>query len=150
MGTPKGALVVDGVRLVDRAITALREAGCVEVIAVVRPGVEAEGAVVNPAPERGLRSSLQLAVDAATHDPLVVVLADMPGVDAASIRQVLDGWREGRVALAGYAALTTAEPDEGARRFLRANPNLIDIITVGGIGADLDSPADLSSWQSRR
>ena len=88
MGAPKATLVVDGVRLVDRAVALLREAGCERILAVVRPGVDVVGAelVVNHDPDRGMRSSLALAVDAAGPDgPLVVVLVDMPGVDAAGV-----------------------------------------------------------------
>ncbi|MEO9140290.1 MAG: NTP transferase domain-containing protein, partial [Jatrophihabitans sp.] len=64
MGTPKGELRLDGVRLIDRAVLACREAGCYPVHAVVRPGVDAPGAraVVNPEPERGMRSSLEIGV----------------------------------------------------------------------------------------
>ena len=165
MGTPKGELVVDGVRLVDRATAALHAAGCGEVIAVVRKGVDADGAKVNPAPEHGLRSSLEIAVESATGDALVVILADMPGVDAGSIGQVIDRWQPGRITVGAYGtqrghptimslafwreAVAMAGPDEGARRFLALRPDLVDAVNVGGNLADLDSPADLCSWLHR-
>ena len=165
MGTPKGELVVNGVRLVDRAVAALRGAGCFEVIPVVRAGVAVDGAVVNPAPERGLRSSLELAVEAARGDAMVVLLADMPGIDAVGVGRVIDAWRPGRIGLASYgteqghpivmslafwrSALELAGPDEGARRFLARSRDIVDTIEVEGQMVDLDSPADLSAWLNR-
>lgn len=162
MGAPKATLVVDGVRLVDRAVALLREAGCERILAVVRPGVDVVGAelVVNHDPDRGMRSSLALAVDAAGPDgPLVVVLVDMPGVDAAGVRAVLAAWQPGRVAAARYhervghpvamapqlwrAAIALAGPDEGARTFITAHPELVDEVAVSGDPADLDTRDDL-------
>jgi CTP:molybdopterin cytidylyltransferase MocA len=120
MGTPKGELVVDGERLLDRAVRALGTAGCETVLAVVRAGTEALNAqiVVNADPSRGLRSSLTLAVEAALavegaagpgpsgHEPVVVglavLLADLPGVGADAIRPVIEAWRPGRIAVACY------------------------------------------------
>jgi molybdenum cofactor cytidylyltransferase/nicotine blue oxidoreductase len=162
MGRPKGELVVGGVRLVDRAVSALHDGGCERVIAVVRPGVQVPSAdaVENPDPERGMRSSIELAIEAAADADAVAVLpADMPGVGAAAVRAVLGGWRPGRVALAHYPdgsghpvvmapslwhqALRVAGPDEGARRYLAANEGLVDLVPAAGHASDLDTPADL-------
>ncbi len=44
MGRPKAELVVAGVRLLDRAVTVLREAGCDPVVAVVRDATPVAGA----------------------------------------------------------------------------------------------------------
>jgi CTP:molybdopterin cytidylyltransferase MocA len=165
MGSPKAQLRVDGVRLVDRAVAALTVGGCDEVIAVVRAGVTVPGArvVVNTDPERGMRSSLALAVDAVgAADALAVLLVDMPGVGAAAVRSVVAAWTPGRIAVASYsgrrghptvmspelwrAALELAEGDEGARALLASRPELLDEIAVDGDPADLDTPADLTSW----
>jgi molybdenum cofactor cytidylyltransferase/nicotine blue oxidoreductase len=162
MGRPKGELVVRGVRLVDRAVSALHDGGCDRVIAVVRPGVQVPSAdaIENPHPERGMRSSIELAIEAAADADAVAVLpADMPGVGAAGVRAVLGGWRPGRVALAQYPdgsahpvvmapnlwheALRLAGPDEGARRYLAANEGLVDLVPAAGYASDLDTPADL-------
>ncbi|HZC70024.1 MAG TPA: NTP transferase domain-containing protein [Jatrophihabitans sp.] len=168
MGGPKAELVVDGVRLLDRAVAAARDAGCAPVIAVVRAGTEVAGArlVVNPDPERGMRSSLTLAVDAidpADADALAVVLVDTPGVTAQAIRAVMTAWQPGRIAIGRYAtgrghptvmsadlwraALEVAGPDEGARAFLGAHPELVDDVPVSGDPADLDTSDDLARWQ---
>lgn len=170
MGTPKAELVVAGRRLLDRAVTALREGGCSPVIAVVRAGTTVGGvrAVVNPDPERGMRSSLALAVDAAAlagADALAVLLVDVPGVGADAVRDVVRAWQPGRIAVARYGrrrghptvmatalwreALTGARPDEGARALLAAHPELVDEVAVEGDATDLDTPADLVAWGRR-
>ena len=163
MGRPKATLVVAGVRLVDRAVAALRDGGCDDVIAVVRSGVGVPGAitVTNPDPERGLRSSLDLALRVAPDaTAIAVLLADLPGVGPEAVRAVIGAWRPGRVALARFAdgsghpivmspamwqaALALAGPDEGARRYLAANPELLDEVAVAGSAADLDTRDDLA------
>ena len=167
LGRPKAGLVVDGTRLVDRAVAVLREGGCAPVVAVVRPGTSVAGAVVivNDDPERGMRSSLELAVAAAGSDAdaLAVVLVDMPGIGAAAVHAVLAAWRPGRIAIARYGrgrghptvmpldlwrqALALAGPDEGARALLAARADLVDEVPVDGDPADLDTPDDLATWQ---
>ena len=167
MGAPKAELVLDGVRLLDRAVTVARAAGCAPVIAVVRPGVAVDDAVavVNPEPERGMRSSLALAVEAAAGaDALAVLLVDVPGVSTEAVRQVVAAWVPGRIAVAAYAgrrghptvmapdlwraAVELAGPDQGARAFLTAHPELVDDVTVPGDPADLDTPDDLIRWRA--
>lgn len=170
MGAPKAELTVDGARLVDRAVAVLRDAGCAEVIAVVRPGVLVDGAhvVANDDPDRGMRSSLALAVDRAERtgaQALAVLLVDLPGVRAAAVRAVLAAWVPGRIAVAVYdaqrghptvmslplwrEALRLAGPDEGARTLLRTRPDLVDEVPVEGDPADLDRPEDLTRWNRR-
>lgn len=167
MGTPKAELVVAGRRLLDRAVTVLRDGGCSPVIAVVRAGTTVAGvrAVVNPKPERGMRSSLALAVQAATlarADALAVLLVDVPGVGADAVRAVAAAWQPGRIAIARYGtrrghptimapalwreALTDAQPDEGARALLASRPELVDEVAVAGDATDLDTPEDLERW----
>lgn len=168
MGRPKAELLVEGQRLVDRAVRVLREGGCGEVVAVVRAGVDVPGAqvAVNPDPGRGMRSSLELAVVAAgSAETLAVVLVDMPGVTAEAVRAVLAAWRPERIAVGRYAgrrghptvmapalwrmAVQLAGPDEGARALLRARPDLVDEVAVPGSAEDLDVPADVARWDQR-
>jgi len=165
MGRPKADLVVDGVRLLDRAVGVLRGAGYDPVIAVVREGTHVTGAsaVVNLDPDRGMRSSLELAVDAASaSDALAVLLVDTPGIGAGAARAVLAAWQPGRIAVARYGtrrghpivmspqlwrtALDHAGTDEGARALLGARPELVDEIIVTGDATDLDTPDDLAQW----
>lgn len=167
MGGPKAELVVDGVRLVDRAVGTAHAAGCAPVIAVVRVGVPVDRArvVVNPDPERGMCSSLALAVAAAGDAAaLAVLLADLPGVGAEAVRAVVAAWTPGRIAVGRYAgrrghpvvmspdlwrdALKLAGPDEGARALLAARPWLVDDVDVPGDPTDLDTPEDVARWRS--
>jgi CTP:molybdopterin cytidylyltransferase MocA len=166
MGRPKADIVLAGERLVDRAVALARGAGCDPVIAVVRDGTHVADAVtvVNPAPERGMRSSLALAIEAAGDAPaLAVLLVDTPGVRAEAVGAVVAAWRPGRVAVGRYGdrrghptvmspadwrvALETAGPDEGARAYLFTHPELVDEVAVPGEPGDLDTPADLARWQ---
>ena len=167
MGGPKAELVVAGQRLVDRAVGALVAAGCDPVLAVVRAGVHVPGAVVvvNPAAERGQRSSLELAVAAAEEggvEALAVILVDQPDVTAADVAAVVAAWRPGRVAVGAThpvvmateswrAALAVAGPDEGARAYLAARPDLVDRVRRNDARsvADLDTPADVAARESR-
>jgi molybdenum cofactor cytidylyltransferase/nicotine blue oxidoreductase len=169
MGAPKAELVLDGGRLVDRAVAAAQDAGCAPVIAVVRAGTSVPGAtaVVNPGPERGMRSSLALAVEAAPADVagLAVLLVDAPGVGSAAVRAVVAAWTPGRIAVGRFrgrrghpvvmapamwrSALELAAPDEGARALLAARPELVDEVDVPGDPMDLDTPEDVARWQRR-
>lgn len=169
MGRPKAELLVDGVRLLDRAVATVREAGCDPVFAVVPDGTHVQGAtaVVNPAPERGMRSSLELAVQAAAAcDALAVVLVDMPGVGVDAIRAVTRRWQPGRIAVASYPqrprahpvvmapalwreALALAGPDEGARALMKRRADLVDEVEVAGDADDLDTPEDVRRWAAR-
>lgn len=169
MGGPKAEFVLGGRRLVDQAVAALTAAGCAPVLAVVREGVDVPGAraVVNPDPDRGMRSSLDLAVAAADSAPaLLVVLVDMPDLRAEAVRRVAAAWRPGRIAVGRYGgrtshpivmspqlwrtALDAAGPDEGARSLLRSNDDLVDRVDVPGDPIDLDTPAEVASWLARR
>jgi CTP:molybdopterin cytidylyltransferase MocA len=167
MGRPKADLELDGRRLVDRAVDVLTGAGCAPVIAVVRAGLVVPGAelVVNSAPERGLRSSLRLAVDAAASShALAVLLVDMPGVTATAAATVIAAWQPGRITMARYAdrsghpivmspamwdqALDLAGPDDGARAYLARRSDLVDEVLVDGSGTDLDTTDDLDQWSA--
>jgi molybdenum cofactor cytidylyltransferase/nicotine blue oxidoreductase len=169
LGGPKAELRVDGERLLDRAAARLTAAGCDPVVAVVRPGTEVAGArpVVNPDPDRGMRSSLELGLAAAPGvDAVAVVLVDTPGLTDVGTTAVLDGWRPGRIAVARYGdrrghptvmapdlwarALELAGPDEGARALLRARPDLVDDVAAPGSAADLDTPQDVAAWTATR
>jgi CTP:molybdopterin cytidylyltransferase MocA len=165
MGTPKAELVVGGARLLDRAVTAAREAGCAPVLAIVRAGTQVAGAevVVNPDPDRGMRSSLALAVAAAADAAaLAVLLVDAPGIGPDAVRAVVTAWQPGRIAVGRYGdrrghpivmapglwrlALEAAGPDEGARALLATRPELVDEVDVPGDATDLDTPEDLGRW----
>jgi molybdenum cofactor cytidylyltransferase/nicotine blue oxidoreductase len=169
MGEPKAGLVVAGRTLLERACAELAAGGCTPVFAVIRPGGAAPAGavpVLNSRPERGMRSSLELAVAAAGElEALAVVPVDTPGVTAAAVRATVATWRPGRIAVASYSgrrahpvvmglplwrtALSGAGADEGARALLRDRPELVDAVPVAGDPADLDRPADVAAWLRR-
>ena len=176
MGAPKAQLRVGGARLLDRAVAALVDGGCDDVVAVVRPGTAVVGAqaVENLDRATGMRSSLDVALDhlSATgahtdHLGLAVLLVDTPGIGAATVAAVLNHWRQvpDRIAVAQLsgrrahptvmslsrwrAALDIAGADEGARKYLSAFACLIDEVAAPGDPTDLDWPADLVAWNRR-
>ncbi len=96
---------VDGEPLLDRTIRSLLEGGVSEIIVVVGADARAElerdvnalndprvRAVENPDPSRGMFSSIQEGVRTAQGDVLLVLPGDMPFVQPATVRQVLDVW----------------------------------------------------------
>lgn len=165
LGEPKAEVQLGGERLVDRAVRVLREAGCAEVVVVVRDGVDVDGAitVVNPAPERGMGSSLRLALAAASGVRAVIMLVDTPGVGVDAIGRVLAA--KAPVAIATYGGrrghpvaierplwtevARLAEGDQGARPFLRANPELVTDVACAGDPGDIDTGSDLAAWRLR-
>lgn len=164
LGRPKAELVLDGRRLVDRAVATLRAGGCDRVVAVVRAGTAVPDAesVVNPEPERGMGSSLRLGLAAATGDRAVILLVDTPGVTGQAVRRVIAA--DAVVAIATYGGRRAhpvafaaavwpevgrlAEGDQGARGFLRARPDLVVEVACDGDPTDLDTPEDLARWRA--
>jgi len=163
MGQPKAELIVDGERLVDRAVRVLRAGGCDEVVTVVRDGLLSPDAqvVVNPEPERGMGSSLRLALSAATGTRAVILLVDTPGIGADAIRTVVAA--DAPVVVATYngrrghpvvvdrswwaEVAERAEGDRGARPFLAAHPELVREVQCAGDPSDLDTLGDLATWR---
>jgi CTP:molybdopterin cytidylyltransferase MocA len=163
MGQPKADLIVDGERLIDRAVQVLRAGGCDEVVTVVRDGVVCPDArvVVNPEPERGMGSSLRLALAAATGLRAVILLVDTPGIGAPAVRAVLAA--DSPVVVATYRGrrghpvavdrswwdevAERAEGDRGARPFLAAHPELVREVECPGDPSDLDTASDLAMWR---
>lgn len=168
MGQPKATMVVRGARLVDRAVSVLRGAGCADVMVVARSGIEVPGVrvLVNPDADRGMRSSLLIGVVMADQDAdaLAVMLVDTPGITEAAARGVVEAWQPGRIAVASYAgrrghpivmapgfwrrAIDLAGPDEGARTFLSQHSDAVDEVVVDGDPTDLDTPEDLARYLS--
>jgi CTP:molybdopterin cytidylyltransferase MocA len=165
LGMPKAEVRIDGERLVDRAVRVLREGGCTEVVAVLRAGVVVDDAitVVNPAPERGMGSSLRLGLAAASGARAAVLLVDTPGVGADAVAGVLAvsspvaiatyGGRRGHPVVIDRPLWTDvarlATGDQGARPFLLAYPDLVTEVACDGDPGDIDTGADLARWQLR-
>ena len=101
-GGKKLLALVDGEPLLDRTIAALLDGGVDQIIVVVAPDAEdlkhdvnaftdaRVWPVVNPDPSRGMFSSLQAGMSEAEGDALLVLPADMPFVQPATVRLLLD------------------------------------------------------------
>lgn len=163
-GAPKAGVIIDGVRLVDRAVAVLREAGCDPVVVVLGAWIdEVPGAfvVVNPEWDEGMGSSLRHGLaylageSAATR--VAITLVDLPDVNADVISRVLAS--ESDVAVATFdgvqghpvviarehwrTVIDSAAGDRGARDFLKQHRD-VDRVEVGDLasGQDLDVPPD--------
>ena len=174
-GGPKALAEIDGERLVDRAVRALREGGSdpVYVVAGAAP-LAVEGAVTvdNPDWALGMGSSLRagLAALPGDVDAVVVVLVDQPGLTSAAVARLVDSARRtgaATVAVATYGgqqrhpvALGRAHwaevseravGDVGARPFLAAHPDLVTSVECGDVGEpeDLDTAEDVQSFRGR-
>ena len=103
-GGKKLLALVDGEPLLDRTIAALLDGGVDQIIVVVAPDADdlthdvnaftdaRVWPVVNPDPSRGMFSSLQAGMAEAEGDALLVLPADMPFVQAATVRLLLDAF----------------------------------------------------------
>ena len=105
-GGKKLLATIDGEPLLDRTIAALLDGGVDQIIVVVAPDADelqrdvnafADARVwpvVNPDPSRGMFSSLQAGMAEAQGDALVVLPADMPFVQGATVRLLLETFAE--------------------------------------------------------
>lgn len=168
-GQPKAPVVVDGERLVDRAVRMLSEGGCDPVIVVLGAWVGAvDGAdiVVNDEWPEGMGSSLRSGLQAVSGrddvESVIVTLVDLPGLTADAVRRIAEVPAEAAVVQATYAgerghpvriartlwpqAIGVARGDEGARRLLRGRDDVV-LVEVGDVarGYDVDTPGDAAS-----
>ena len=161
-GGPKAPYVVDGERLVDRAVRVLGESGCDPVLVVLgawRGEVPGADVVVNESWAQGMGSSLRAGLQELARregvDRVLVTLVDLPGMSTAAVRRVLTG--QASIIQASYdgalghpvvlarehwqEAADSAVGDRGARDFLRARGDQVEVIEVGDVasGTDLDT-----------
>ncbi|RAX43959.1 nucleotidyltransferase family protein [Arthrobacter sp. AQ5-06] len=121
----------------------------------------------NPDWASGMGSSFRAGVAAAAPgDHVLIALVDQPGLAAETVARLLASHQPGRVTAAAYRgtegklqrghpllldsrlraqAAETATGDAGARYFLQAHPELIDLVDCSDIsgGEDLDTPEQL-------
>lgn len=158
-GGPKAPFVLDGERLVDRAVHVLRDAGCEPVVVVLGAWVgrvdDADVTVVNADWATGMGSSLRLGLDTLVGteaERVVVSLVDLPGLTAEAVARLVDA--EADLAQAAYQGerghpvligrahwdgiAQTAAGDRGARAYLDARE--VVLVEVGDVasGDDLD------------
>jgi len=97
-GAAKLLADVGGQPLIARTLASLLDAGVARVVVVAREGAGLESLpaladprvtiVVNPDPARGMFSSIQVGLAAATGDVVLVLPADMPFVASATVEAV--------------------------------------------------------------
>ena len=160
--------ILGGTSVIDRALHAALAADIGPVVVVT--GATALNLPVgvtrlpNPEWERGLASSLQVAVHHAReagHDSIVVGLGDQPLVTPEAWRRVAqadspiavatyDGTRGNPVKLeaATWAELPTTG-DEGARPVMRAHPGWVVEVPCTGSAFDVDTTQDLEELTKR-
>jgi CTP:molybdopterin cytidylyltransferase MocA len=172
LGTPKALVEIDGVRLTDRGVRMLHEAGCTPIIVVTGAArVDVAGAVVvhNPDWRTGMGSSLRAGLSALAPDcpAVVIALVDQPNVTAEAVLRLRTAHEDGaRVAVASYGgrprnpvliareyfaeAAMYAEGDVGARDFLRARADIVVPVPCDDVAdpGDIDTPEDLRRFSS--
>lgn len=158
-GGPKAPYLLDGERLVDRAVHLLRDVGCEPVVVVLGAWVgrvdDADITVVNDDWASGMGSSLRVGLatlDGTEADRVVVTLVDLPGLTTEAVQRLVDAGSD--LAQAAYAGerghpvllgrahwpgvLAVADGDRGARAYLAAHE--VALVEVGDVasGDDLD------------
>lgn len=162
-GRPKAGVLIDGERLVDRAVRVLSDAGVEPVVVVLGAQVfDVRGArvVVNPHWAQGLSTSLRAGLAQCQALPgaaLVIVPVDLPGLTAESINAVVrdspdsltvatyEGVRGHPVVIGRnrWSEVTSfSTGDSGARAYLERYADQVEFVEVGhlGEGQDLDHP----------
>jgi molybdenum cofactor cytidylyltransferase len=168
-GADKRLHRVDGTPMVRRAAETAVAAGLDPVVVVVGPehgavagalsGLAVELAV-NPEPGRGSRTSLRAGFDTVppNHEACVVLLADMPAVEASMVEAVADRLRSGAALVQSRYGGVTAPPtgfaralfaelvgegDDGGRSIVaRHARDTVYIDWPQGRLVDIDAPSD--------
>jgi nicotine blue oxidoreductase len=174
LGTPKALVELEGQLLVDRAARVLAEGGCSPVVVVLGAGAAEVTArahlrdaviVVNDDWSEGMGSSLRVGLTVLTElgaGSAVVSVVDQPRVGSDVVRRLV-AHPSGRPAVAAAydgrqgnpvrldAAVwpevaTAAEGDVGARAWMRAHPQSVEVVTCDDLGVDddIDTAEDLA------
>lgn len=167
-GGPKAPVLVEGERLVDRAVRVLRAGGCSPILVVLgawQGWVPGAIALANPEWESGMGSSLGTGLRSLLEDPqwaevdaVLVTLVDLPGLTSTAVERVIAvdadlvaatyaGERGHPILFAREhwsAVAESAQGDAGARNFLRGRTDVVRV-EVGDVasGMDVDRPEDL-------
>ncbi len=174
---------LDGRPLLDHVLGAIRPIGLAGTIVVVGPEAdglvavaEARGArtVVNPAPQRGLSSSVRIGLGSIEPgiDAALLMLGDQPRTSAATIRALLEAtippereivvprYREGGggnpalLLRPAWSLAATLDGDRGYGPLIRQHPELVVEVDLPGDNPDVDTPRDLvriveAAWAAR-
>jgi CTP:molybdopterin cytidylyltransferase MocA len=161
---------VGGEPLLNRTLRALLDGGVGHIIVVLAPNAslptvtllndERVVRVVNPDPSRGMFSSIQIGLMSAEGDPILVLPADMPFVQAATVRAVAAEARrtdgivspshQGRhghpvaFPLRLKNAVLQADPASTLNDALKRAGQSVDVnVDDRGVRRDVDRPGDL-------
>ncbi len=123
--------------------------------------------LVNEQWSEGMAGSFRLGVQGAPPEQAVLVaLVDQPGISPELVARLIHAGQPGRITAAGYQspdgtlrrgnpvlfapglaaqAAEQARGDAGARPFLSAHPELVDLVDCSDLsdGGDIDTPSDL-------
>ncbi len=173
---------VDGMPQLRRAVEAARRSGAVKIWVTLAPEAAARTAalagswakrLVVPDWEEGMAASLRAGARAASAQRaagLIVLLPDMPEIEAADVARLVEAhgtapeavWRaasaEGApghpvlVPARLFQALAALQGDAGARTLLAAEGPAVQLVRLAGGRAvtDLDTPEDWAAWRARR
>lgn len=165
LGTPKASLVVDGYRLVDRAVNNFASAGITEIYVVLgawQGEVQGAHVIVNENWQDGMGSSLRIglehisSIESATD--ATISLVDLPGMTPDAIREIVQypndivvGTFSGKpghpvkFAKKYWSEVSQcAQGDVGARNFLKGRDDVHYIpLDELASGKDIDTPEDL-------
>lgn len=165
-GSPKAAAVIDGERLVDRAVRVLRMGGCTRVVVVLGAwigSVKAAEVVINSEWVQGMSGSLHCGLNYLTqatneihqqsrHRRAVITLVDLPGITPAAVRHLCAQEeslvaaqyeeQQGHPVLIGEqhwpGLMQQLSGDSGARRYLREQGARLIQLDHLASGSDMD------------
>lgn len=169
-GRPKQLLEVDGETLVSRACRVALDAGCSPVIVVLgahadeirRRGLPAGvRVVINERYAEGMGASLARGVAELDADAVVILLADQPGVEPATLRVMADEITKPGVSIVWceqdgvpgppvifssrhFSELSALRGGEGGRSVVKRHPDAVAVVKLPGRRWDLD---DESTWR---
>jgi molybdenum cofactor cytidylyltransferase len=184
MGRPKLLLPIGGRPMVAGVVEALRDGGVREVVLVTAPDDEALQAwareagiilAVNPAPERGMLSSIREGIAALggsaglaqAGEILLVSPADLPNLRAETVAELLRRMTEtgARLAVPAFQGrqghplaiapalipeIDTLDLDVGLRQLRdRHGAELLEVeVTDAGVAQDVDTPDDYERFRA--
>ncbi len=183
LGQPKQLLRIDGETLLHRVVRLARSTNPAALVVVLPPDANAIGEalgdqaltmVINPEPQRGMRSSLEVAAPLVVgFARVLVVTCDQPALEAAHLHALLRGACNALSGCAGtrlsvgtdadagavgvpavvpghwFADLAGGSGDSGFRARLRAlDPASVYLLDAPALALDIDTPDNLRAAQS--
>ncbi|WP_348672220.1 nucleotidyltransferase family protein [uncultured Abyssibacter sp.] len=175
-GAPKQTAELHGRPLIQRAVRAVLDAGLPTRVVIGAHAAEVRGCLVglpvsiteHAGWADGLGSSVAagvVALDEPRPDAVLLCLGDQPGVDAGSIRRLLDVFEAEPERIVAsdtgvfvgppcifpstlLGALEALRGDQGARSVLRDHADAVIAVSMPEAADDVDTPADLERFQA--